>query len=283
MTIDLNKLKGIAAFIDQGIQYNRSSPDMPPEPASQWDYEACIVVGEIRAMVSEAERASPAPAVVPESFVWPKPPPRKGQSSDLFEAGYEEGWAKCVDTMQRLLFTPLVAQAPEDPDIPEALELLAAVFDAWENGMDCYEDPNSSAGYLGMAFRLDDDVFHRCCNLLNRRSPPRNAPTHPSPDLQAAQSAAAWENLRADVLHGLDGLDNDQTNTVLGVIDYYMPTAPAADLQAGQDARDGALEEAATAIDYLSYSKGGHEPLIRAAAAIRSLKSSAAMNSKEPK
>jgi len=60
MTIDMNKLKGIAAFIDQGIQYNQSSPDMHPEPATQWDHEACIVVGEIRAMVREAESETTA-------------------------------------------------------------------------------------------------------------------------------------------------------------------------------------------------------------------------------
>lgn len=62
-----------------------------------------------------------------------------------------------------------------DTDIPEALELLAAVFDAWENGDDCYEDPEECAGFLGKAFRLDDDIFNRCVELLNRRNPPRNA------------------------------------------------------------------------------------------------------------
>lgn len=56
----------------------------------------------------------------------------------------------------------------------EAVELLAAVFDAWENGIDCYEYPESNAGYLGMAFKLDGDVFQRCVDLLNRENPPRN-------------------------------------------------------------------------------------------------------------
>ncbi len=57
----------------------------------------------------------------------------------------------------------------------DAVELLGYVFDAWENGVDCYEVPENNAGYLGMAFKLDDDVFQRCVELLNRENPPRNA------------------------------------------------------------------------------------------------------------
>lgn len=71
------------------------------------------------------------------------------------------------------------APAPVDgvSDILEAIELLSAVFDAWENGDDCYENGDYDGLYMGKAFRLDDDVFNRCCYLLNRVNPPRNAPT----------------------------------------------------------------------------------------------------------
>lgn len=41
--------------------------------------------------------------VVPNDFVWPKPPPSKGQSHVLFEDGYAEGWAKAIDTVQKML------------------------------------------------------------------------------------------------------------------------------------------------------------------------------------
>lgn len=54
-------------------------------------------------------------------------------------------------------------------DENEALDLLEILFDAWENGIPCYEDPESHEEFIGNAFRLDDSVFHRCCNLLNRR------------------------------------------------------------------------------------------------------------------
>lgn len=64
---------------------------------------------------------------------------------------------------------------PARDDIPEAIQLLSDVFDAWENGTQCNEEDGS---YIGTAFRLDDTVFHRCCDLLNRVNPPRNAPAH---------------------------------------------------------------------------------------------------------
>ena len=38
----------------------------------------------------------------------------------------------------------------------------------------------------------------------------------------------AWHALRDDVLSGVDGLDNDQVNTILGMLDNYEPAAPAA-------------------------------------------------------
>lgn len=38
---------------------------------------------------------------------------------------------------------------------------------------------------------------------------------------------SAWHALRADVLSGVDGLDNDQVNTILGLLDNYEP-APSA-------------------------------------------------------
>jgi len=54
----------------------------------------------------------------------------------------------------------------------------------------------------------------------------------------AASDLHAWEALRADVLHGVDGLDNDKVNIVLGMIDYYAPahTQQPATVPAEQDA-----------------------------------------------
>jgi len=67
----------------------------------------------------------------------------------------------------------------EQADSDEAMELLSLVFDAWENGTPCYEAPEDCDGFLGTAFILNDDVFKRCCDLLNRVNPPRNASTMP--------------------------------------------------------------------------------------------------------
>lgn len=56
----------------------------------------------------------------------------------------------------------------------EALRLLAEVFDAWENGdpcNECDENGETIGSYLGMAFRLDDETFNACCDLLNNHYP----------------------------------------------------------------------------------------------------------------
>jgi hypothetical protein len=72
------------------------------------------------------------------------------------------------------------AQAGVPADEDEALDLLAEMFDAWENAPQCYEDPESQAGYLGQAFMLDHVTFHRCAELLNRRRPNKKAAPQPA-------------------------------------------------------------------------------------------------------
>lgn len=64
-------------------------------------------------------------------------------------------------------------QVSQDHD--EAVILLSAVFDAWENGISCTDGEDGEGSFVGVAFKLDDDIFQRCCNLLNRLNPPRNA------------------------------------------------------------------------------------------------------------
>lgn len=53
----------------------------------------------------------------------------------------------------------------------ELLDLLALMFDAYEEGPDCYEDPEDCSGYIGKAIRLDDDAFQRIADILNERRP----------------------------------------------------------------------------------------------------------------
>jgi hypothetical protein len=52
-----------------------------------------------------------------------------------------------------------------------ALDLLDAMYSAWENGVSCYEDPDENQGYLGNAFRMDDETERACMELLDRRRP----------------------------------------------------------------------------------------------------------------
>lgn len=48
-----------------------------------------------------------------------------------------------------------------------ALILLGKIFDLYENGVDCYEDPDDMRNYIGKAFELDDETFEACVNILN--------------------------------------------------------------------------------------------------------------------
>lgn len=53
----------------------------------------------------------------------------------------------------------------------ELLDLLALMFDAYEDGPDCYEDPEDCSGHIGKAVHLDDATFDRIAYILNLRSP----------------------------------------------------------------------------------------------------------------
>lgn len=60
------------------------------------DLGLSIFVSRIRGL-----QAALASAPVAGSIQWPTMPPSKGQSPILFEDGYAEGWAKCIDECKR--------------------------------------------------------------------------------------------------------------------------------------------------------------------------------------
>ena len=53
----------------------------------------------------------------------------------------------------------------------EMLNLLSILFTAYEDGADCYEDPEEQSGYLGKAIKLDEAAEHRIAGILNERRP----------------------------------------------------------------------------------------------------------------
>lgn len=65
-----------------------------------------------------------------------------------------------------------------------ALDLLDTLFTAYESGTPCYEEPDSQGGYLGMAFRIDDDTFRACADLLNKHRPRAALASAPVPVLK---------------------------------------------------------------------------------------------------
>ena len=90
----------------------------------------------------------------------------------------EDGLHKPCSCLLQDVLDDLRAALAEQPAQQEpltdeelALSLLETLFDAYENGVPCYEDPETADGYIGHAFRLDDETFHACADLLNRRRP----------------------------------------------------------------------------------------------------------------
>lgn len=71
--------------------------------------------------------------------------------------------------------TKLYASAPPSTDAKDselALDLLATVFDAYENGTSCCEISGGIEGeYIGNAVRLDHETSQKCADLLNRLRP----------------------------------------------------------------------------------------------------------------
>jgi hypothetical protein len=50
----LEALIQAAAHLSSGIQTNQGSHEEPPEPASQWDYEAGLMAGDLLRLIAKA-------------------------------------------------------------------------------------------------------------------------------------------------------------------------------------------------------------------------------------
>lgn len=125
----------------------------------------------------------------------------KEQMSEAFEAWYQKtyvhfgqanfhlnSYGEYIDddieaswSAWKAALSAVPAQEPTEKDVAESITLLSAVIDAWENGTDCYDDFDGVSGsFIGKAFNLDDEIFKRCCSLLNRINPPRNVSQQPA-------------------------------------------------------------------------------------------------------
>lgn len=54
-----NDLRHVAEFVNSGIQMCQDSPELPPRPASEWDYNAGQAVQELLAMADDIEKHGP--------------------------------------------------------------------------------------------------------------------------------------------------------------------------------------------------------------------------------
>lgn len=48
------------------------------------------------------------------------------------------------------------------------------MFIAYEEGPDCYEEPDDCSGYIGKAIRIEDAAFNRIADILNEHRPKKN-------------------------------------------------------------------------------------------------------------
>lgn len=77
-----------------------------------------------------------------------------------------------ISKFARAILALRPVQVPMTDEVRErALDLLATLFDAYENGPACYESPDDCSGYLGNAVQIDHDTFHVIASLLNVHRP----------------------------------------------------------------------------------------------------------------
>jgi hypothetical protein len=94
------------------------------------------------------------------------------------------GWPEPINGISNASYSERVCENLGDIDLPgpaanvklicaapELLRLLGVMFDAYENGVPCYEDPEEFTGPLGNAIKLDDADFHKIADLLNELDP----------------------------------------------------------------------------------------------------------------
>lgn len=86
-----------------------------------------------------------------------------------------------IDEMTRVQSDSWAANNATISDEDLALNMLAMMFDRYEDGTPCYEDPEEHSGYLGTAVDLSHDEFHAIADLLNRRRPALSMAGKPAP------------------------------------------------------------------------------------------------------
>lgn len=89
----------------------------------------------------------------------------RGQGLDSYwKSAFRAGWKYGQDAKDIAPVQPVA--------VPEALRLLAILFDNWENGTPCQESFDGVS--IGNAFKLSDEDFHACVKVLE--GTPRAAP-----------------------------------------------------------------------------------------------------------
>lgn len=56
-------------------------------------------------------------------------------------------------------------------DADQAIKLLSLMFDKYDEGVQCYEEPEDCSGFMGNAVKLNGDEFSEIVEMLDRLAP----------------------------------------------------------------------------------------------------------------
>jgi hypothetical protein len=82
---------------------------------------------------------------------------------------FETTSGSAQETQENRMSNELIRELVEA--LERGIDMLAMLFDKYENGPSCYEEPDESAGYLGNAVKLCDADFHSIADFLNKHRP----------------------------------------------------------------------------------------------------------------
>ncbi|ROT45054.1 hypothetical protein [Pusillimonas sp. NJUB218] len=157
------------AFADRlETDYSFECQGGPLRNCSDWqEFRRCFEY-----LAEWAAGRAPQPA---EPIAWPEMPPSKGQSQVLFEDGYAEGWAKCIDMCK----AAVKAYREYEPVSPSATR---ADFELWAKSHGCLPldewDSNANHSLAPATYRnnLTEIAWRAWANKPRHDKPVSNTP-----------------------------------------------------------------------------------------------------------
>jgi hypothetical protein len=171
--IEMQVAKESAAMITSRLYYSQKD-------GCKHDHFPCgkicynCVEEELETILANQAAAIPVPIAAPSEELRQFPNPCKESCQylilDATSEQYRKNWLALKNATGfecHLDALEFIKQAVAAPSVNEEMrELLGLMYDRWENGVTCYEDPEDCAGHLGNAFKLDGDEEDRIIAVL---------------------------------------------------------------------------------------------------------------------